>query len=175
MFVWSTVLYEYMNLLRNNFCHVFINTHVRIKIYREVHHGIIYIANEGCQIRIRNTVLILFLLLFSERNIIITNWDHIIYVPNGTVDVYRGHQKQDTHAVTLLPVAAIFGDKIVDVYLDFGDDNKQYIYIISLLSDMAMKIACINNNKIARCLCFLEFDNFVNLLDVAMSKLKGDN
>ncbi len=40
---------------------------------------------------------------------------------------------------------------------------------------MAMNIACINNNKIARCLCFLEFDNFVNLLDVAMSKLKGDN
>ena len=40
---------------------------------------------------------------------------------------------------------------------------------------MAIKIACINNNKIARCLCFLEFDNFVNLLIVAMSKLKGDN
>ena len=45
MFVCITVLYEYRNSPRND---VFIvNTHVRIKIYREFNHCIIYITNEG--------------------------------------------------------------------------------------------------------------------------------
>ena len=32
--------------------HLFVNTHVRINIYRELYHGIIYIANEGRHVRI---------------------------------------------------------------------------------------------------------------------------
>jgi len=43
-----------MNLLRNDIYNLFVNTHVRIKIYREFHHGIIYIANEGRHVRIVN-------------------------------------------------------------------------------------------------------------------------
>ena len=42
-----TVLYEFMNLLRNDVYNLIVNTHVRIKIYGEFYHGIIYIANEG--------------------------------------------------------------------------------------------------------------------------------
>ena len=41
------VQYEYMNSLRNDVNNLLDNTHVRIKIYREFYHGIIYIANEG--------------------------------------------------------------------------------------------------------------------------------
>jgi hypothetical protein len=48
------VLYEYMNLFRNDIYNLFVNTHVRIKIYREFYHGIIYIANEGRHVRIGN-------------------------------------------------------------------------------------------------------------------------
>jgi len=40
-------VYECMNLLMNDVYNLFINTHVRIKIYWEFYHGIIYIANEG--------------------------------------------------------------------------------------------------------------------------------
>ena len=36
-----------MNLLRNDVYNLIVNTHVRIKIYGEFYHGIIYIANEG--------------------------------------------------------------------------------------------------------------------------------
>jgi hypothetical protein len=32
---------------------LFVNTHVRIKIYREFYHGIIHIANEGRYVRIK--------------------------------------------------------------------------------------------------------------------------
>ena len=46
------VLYEYMNSLRNDVCDLFVNTHVRIKIYHEFYHCIIYIANEGRHVRI---------------------------------------------------------------------------------------------------------------------------
>ena len=52
MFVCTTVLYEYINSLSNDTCNLFINTHARIKIYREFYHSIIYIANEGCHVRI---------------------------------------------------------------------------------------------------------------------------
>ena len=45
-------LYEYMNLLKNDVYNLFVNTHVRIEIYREFYHGIIYIANEGHHVRI---------------------------------------------------------------------------------------------------------------------------
>jgi hypothetical protein len=38
--------------VRNDVCNLFVNTHVRIKIYREFYHCIIYIANEGRHIRI---------------------------------------------------------------------------------------------------------------------------
>lgn len=31
--------------------HLFVNTHVRINIYRELYHGFIYIANEGRHVR----------------------------------------------------------------------------------------------------------------------------
>ena len=52
MFVCTKVLYEYMNLLRNDVYNLFVNTHVQIKIYQEFYHGIINIANEGCYVRI---------------------------------------------------------------------------------------------------------------------------
>ena len=51
MFVCTKVMYEYMNSLRNAACNLFVNTHVRIKIYREFYH-IIYIANDGSRVRI---------------------------------------------------------------------------------------------------------------------------
>jgi len=40
-----------MNLPRNDGSNLFVNTHVRIKIYREFHHGVIYIASEGRHVR----------------------------------------------------------------------------------------------------------------------------
>jgi len=42
-----------MNLHRNDVYNVFVNTHVRIKIYRAFYHGIIYKANEGRHAKIR--------------------------------------------------------------------------------------------------------------------------
>ena len=54
MFVCTTVLYEYMNSLRKDVCNLFVNTHVRIQIYREFYLCIIYIANEGRHVRIIN-------------------------------------------------------------------------------------------------------------------------
>jgi len=54
MFVCTTVLYEYMNLLRNDVYNLFVNMHVRIKIYLEFYYGIIYIANEVHHVRINN-------------------------------------------------------------------------------------------------------------------------
>jgi hypothetical protein len=53
MFVCTTVLYEYMNLLKNDVCNLFVNAHVRIKIYLEFYHSIIYIANEGPHVLIQ--------------------------------------------------------------------------------------------------------------------------
>jgi hypothetical protein len=52
MFVCTTDLYEYMNSLRKDVCNLFVNTHVRIQIYREFYLCIIYIANEGRHVRI---------------------------------------------------------------------------------------------------------------------------
>ena len=52
MFVRTTVLYEYMDSVRNDVCNFFVNTHVRIRIYREFYHCIIYIANEGRRVGI---------------------------------------------------------------------------------------------------------------------------
>ena len=54
MFVCTTDLYEYMNSLRKDVCNLFVNTHVRIQIYREFYLCIIYIANEGRHVRIIN-------------------------------------------------------------------------------------------------------------------------
>ena len=53
MFESTSVLYEYMNLLRNDIYNLFVNTHVRIKMYREFYHSIIYRANEGRHVRIK--------------------------------------------------------------------------------------------------------------------------
>ena len=39
-------MYEYMNLLRNDVYNLLVNTHVQIKIYPDVYHAIICIANE---------------------------------------------------------------------------------------------------------------------------------
>ena len=47
MLVCITVLYEYMDSLGNYVCNLFVNMHVRIKIYCEFYHCIIYITNEG--------------------------------------------------------------------------------------------------------------------------------
>jgi hypothetical protein len=52
MFVCIMVLYEYMNSPRNDVFNLFVNVHVRIKIYREFHQCMIYIPNEGRHIRI---------------------------------------------------------------------------------------------------------------------------
>ena len=52
MFVCTTVLYEYMNLLRNEVYNLLVNTHVWIKIHRQFYHTIIYMANEGRRVRI---------------------------------------------------------------------------------------------------------------------------
>jgi hypothetical protein len=54
MFVCNTVLYEYMNSMRNDVCNLFFNTHVLIKIYGNFYHCIIYIANEGRHVKINN-------------------------------------------------------------------------------------------------------------------------
>ena len=52
MFAYTKVLHEYMNSLRNDACNLFVNTHVGIKIYCKLYHGIIYTANEGRHVRI---------------------------------------------------------------------------------------------------------------------------
>jgi len=52
MFVCNTVLYKYMKSLENDVNIVFDNKHERIKTYLEFYHAIIYIANEGCHVRI---------------------------------------------------------------------------------------------------------------------------
>jgi len=52
MFVFTTVMYEYMTSRRNNVNNLFDNTNVRFKIYREFYHGIIYISNEGREAKI---------------------------------------------------------------------------------------------------------------------------
>jgi len=44
MFVCTTVLYEYMTSFRNDVNNLFDITHVRIKIYGELYHCIIYIT-----------------------------------------------------------------------------------------------------------------------------------
>ena len=51
-YICTTVLYEYMNSLRNDVYDLLVNKHVRIKIYQEIYHGIIYIDNEGHHARI---------------------------------------------------------------------------------------------------------------------------
>jgi len=43
----------YINLLRNEVYNLFVNTHVRIKLYLEFYHSIIYIANEVRHVRIK--------------------------------------------------------------------------------------------------------------------------
>jgi hypothetical protein len=43
-----------MNLLRNDVYNLFVNMHVRIKIYWVFYHGIIYIVNEGRHVRIKD-------------------------------------------------------------------------------------------------------------------------
>ena len=52
MFVFTMVLYEYTNLPRNDINNLFVNMHVRIKIYQEFYHGIIFITYEGRHVRI---------------------------------------------------------------------------------------------------------------------------
>ena len=52
MFVCTMVLYEYMNSPRNDVFNLFVNVHVRIKIYREFYQCMIYIPNEGRHVRI---------------------------------------------------------------------------------------------------------------------------
>ena len=69
-----TVLYKYMKSLRNDVHNLSANAHVRRKISQEFYHDIVdmyiflYIANEGCHIRINNNPLMdnysLFNLLF---------------------------------------------------------------------------------------------------------------
>jgi hypothetical protein len=54
-YIYTTVLYAYINSFRNDVYDLFFNTHVQIKIYREFYHCIIYIANnEGRHVRIKD-------------------------------------------------------------------------------------------------------------------------
>ena len=74
MFVCTMVLYKYMKSLRNVVHNLSANAHVQRKISQEFYHDIVdmyiflYIANEGCHIRINNNPLMdnysLFNLLF---------------------------------------------------------------------------------------------------------------
>ena len=52
MFVCTMVLYEYMNSPRNDVFNLFVNVHVKIKIYREFYQCMIDISNEGRHVRI---------------------------------------------------------------------------------------------------------------------------
>ena len=52
IFLCTMIIYEYMKSLRNDVINLFDNMHVQIKIYQEFFHGIIYIANKGCRVRI---------------------------------------------------------------------------------------------------------------------------
>ena len=54
MFVCTTALYDYLHLLGNDVHNLFVNAHVRIKIYWEFYHNIIYLANEGSYFRIKH-------------------------------------------------------------------------------------------------------------------------
>ena len=69
MFVCTTGLYEYMTLLRNYVNNLCGNTHVQIKIYRQLYHSIIYIANEGHHVRIIEYAIILFYSCLFSRMI----------------------------------------------------------------------------------------------------------
>ena len=48
----TMVIYYYMKSLGNDVNNLFDNTHVRIKIYGDFFHGIIYIDSEGRHVRI---------------------------------------------------------------------------------------------------------------------------
>ena len=52
MFVCTTVLYEYMTSFRNDVNNLFDITHVRIKIYGELYHCIIYITFAKRHVRV---------------------------------------------------------------------------------------------------------------------------
>ena len=69
MFLCTTVQYEYMNLPENDVSNLFVKKQVRIKIYWEFYHGIIYIANEGRHLRIKNRYLIVVHFFFVTRNV----------------------------------------------------------------------------------------------------------
>ena len=52
LYIYIMVPYEYMNSHRNDVYDLFVNAHVQIKLYLEFYYSIIYIANEGCHVRI---------------------------------------------------------------------------------------------------------------------------
>ena len=52
--IYTNVLYEYMISLWNYVFNLVDNTHVRIKIYQEFYHSIIYIANLKRHVRMKN-------------------------------------------------------------------------------------------------------------------------
>jgi len=61
-YICTKVLYEYMNSFRNDVINdLFVNRHVRIKIYQEFYHSIIYITNEGRHVRILNIKLYIYI------------------------------------------------------------------------------------------------------------------
>jgi hypothetical protein len=54
LLVRTTILCKYILSLSNDLHNLSDNTHVRIKIYREYFHSIVYRANEGRHIRIKH-------------------------------------------------------------------------------------------------------------------------
>jgi len=69
MFVCTMILYEYMKSLRNGVNNLFDNMQMKIKIYREFYHGVIYIANERRHVRTYTT-------LHNLRGTILCNIKH---------------------------------------------------------------------------------------------------
>jgi hypothetical protein len=80
-YICTTVLYEYMNSFRNDVYDLLVNKHVRIKIYQEFYHGIIYITNEGRHVRILNIKLYIYIKF------------HAIWIGEPELVVVQGRQR----------------------------------------------------------------------------------
>jgi len=66
--VCTTVLCEYMKSLRNYVNNLVKNVYVRIKIYQEFYHGIIYIFSERCHVRKTNTITHSYKYICNKNN-----------------------------------------------------------------------------------------------------------
>lgn len=65
--------------LRNDVFNLFVKTHIRIKIYGEFYHGVIYIANEVRNVRIIYKIIFL---LSCKKNLVVQMENLISVVVN---------------------------------------------------------------------------------------------